>query len=245
MGIFDPEMITIDAADAPIGTPFDALPALAADFADIGVEPEWLRKECPRFILRIERYRIARYPVSRGDWLAYLTIAGDAATAGAADGDTGRADHPAAVSHAGAVAYAEWLSLQTGRSFRLPTEFEWEYAAAGPDSHAYPWGMDYRPGLANTAEEDVGDTVPAGKRLTNTAWCGAVDMAGNAEEWTASRYRPYPGGEAIHDGFNPDGAPYVVTRGGSWRLSRDCARCQRRHGALGDAVVGLRLAETP
>jgi toxoflavin biosynthesis protein ToxD len=245
MGIFDPEMITIQAADAPIGTPLDSLPAIAAELADIGLKPEWLRKECPRFTLRIERYRIARHPITRAEWLAYLTIAGKASAADAFGDDPTRAEHPAGVSHGEAVAYAAWLSLQTGRGFRLPTEFEWEYAAAGPEADAYPWGMDYRPGLANTAEERTGDTVPVGKRLTNTSWCGAVDMAGNVEEWTGSVYRPYPGGEAIRDGFNPDGRAYVVTRGGSWRQSRDCARCQRRHGAFDGAVVGLRLAETP
>ena len=53
-----------------------------------------------------------------------------------------------------------------------------------------------------------------------------------------------PGGSPVRDNFNADGGDYHVTRGGSFLLGRDCARCQRRHGALEDAAIGLRLAET-
>ena len=98
--------------------------------------------------------------------------------------------------------------------------------------------------LSPLAEAGHADTRPIGDNPANVSWCGAVDMAGNVEEWTASLYRPYPGGSPVRDDFNPEGEPYVVTRGGSYRLGRDCARCQRRHGAFDDAVVGLRLAES-
>jgi len=42
-----------------------------------------------------------------------------------------------------AYAYCKWLSAQTGETYRLPTEAEWEYAGRGPQSNIFPWGNDY------------------------------------------------------------------------------------------------------
>lgn len=71
--------------------------------------------------------------------------------------------------------------------------------------------------------------------------------AGNVEEWTASAYRPYPGGRAIEDDFfDAYGLGYAVVRGGSFALGGDVSRCARRHGQLPAPAyhryVGLRLA---
>ncbi len=245
MTVAMPTMIEIAADDAPIGTTFADLDRLAAEFADIGVKIEWLRKEAPRFRLRIETFRIAKLPVSRVDYAVFLEQAGQHEVARAHGPNTDLAAHPVRLSFDEATAYCGWIGRETGRGFRLPTEFEWEYAAAGPDAHTYPWGPDYRPGIANTSEAGHGRTRPIGETAGNVSWCGAVDMAGNVEEWTSSLYRPYPGGSPVTDDFNPNGQSYVVTRGGSFRQHRDCTRCQRRHGAFADAAVGLRLAETP
>src|SRR4030095_15296150 len=53
------------------------------------------------------------------------------------------------VSWQDAVEYAKWLSGQTGRRYRLPTEAEWEYAARGGKETAYWWGNDWVNGIAN------------------------------------------------------------------------------------------------
>jgi len=74
------------------------------------------------------------------------------------------------------------------RGMQLPSEREWEYAARGPSSFIFPWGNTYESGLAveDSSPHEVG-TLPQGR-----SWVGALDMAGNAAEWTSSLYAPYP-----------------------------------------------------
>ena len=94
MTVVVPTMIEIAAVDAPIGTPFADLDRLAAEFADIGVKIEWLRKEAPRFRLRIEAFRIAKLPVSRVDYAIFLERTGQHEVARAHGPDTALAAHP-------------------------------------------------------------------------------------------------------------------------------------------------------
>ena len=94
-------------------------------------------------------------------------------------------DHPVtSVTWEGAAAY----SLHHG--LRLPTEAEWEYAARGPESRVYPWGDDWDATRCSNAEnmKPGTTTVPVGSFATGASWCGALDMAGNAEQWCSDRY---------------------------------------------------------
>ncbi|WP_101927613.1 MULTISPECIES: formylglycine-generating enzyme family protein [Luteimonas] len=167
------------------------------------------------------------------------------------------------VSAKDAEAYAQWLSAQSGRNYRLPSEAEFEYAFRSGSSERYPWGegtppegsgnmtgaLDRSPGgrAWGNAFPDYGDDywgpAPVGSFEANT-W-GVHDLAGNVSEWMADcwheNYRRAP-----KDGsawVNP-GCRNQVIRGGSWASSPAQTRASWRALAPVDttnARIGFRV----
>ncbi|WP_245533992.1 formylglycine-generating enzyme family protein [Effusibacillus pohliae] len=144
-----------------------------------------------------------------------------------------------------ADAYIRWLSRRTGRKFRLPSEYEWEYAAAGPERLEFPWGNEFLDDHANTVESGLLISTPVGIFPKGYSRFGVADMAGNVEEYVADNYGPYPGGKTVEDDLSHSQGAYRVARGGSFTRLRDLARCKRRHGRFPRDIyaVGFRLAE--
>ncbi|NJP07020.1 MAG: formylglycine-generating enzyme family protein, partial [Chloroflexaceae bacterium] len=148
-----------------------------------------------------------------------------------------------------AVAYARWLSAQTGREYRLPTEAEWEKAARGPDGLIWPWGNEWRDGMANSNEAGHDVTIAVGNYPDGASPYGALDMAGNVWEWCSSSWEDYP--LAIEDEWSEQ---YLDQRqkyhgriilGCSYRCSKESVRGANRY--YYDArnhfdIVGIRLA---
>ena len=117
-----------------------------------------------------------------------------------------------------AAEYAEWLSAQTGKRYRLPTEAEWEYAARAGTTTEYFWGNDIGENRANCDDDSCGDwwgnTAPVGSFQAN-AW-GLHDMHGNVWEW-------------VQDCWN-DSYTDAPTDGSAW-MSGDCGQRAGRGGA--------------
>ena len=159
-----------------------------------------------------------------------------------------RANHPVVnVSWEDANAYAQWLSAQTNRRYRLPSEAEWEYAARGGSTTAYSWGGNVGNGLANCngcgSTWDNDSTAPIGMFAANP-W-GLHDMHGNVWEWLA---------DCRNDNYNgapSDGAARVtgdclrrILRGGSWSSSPANVRVARREwddASLRTNEIGFRV----
>lgn len=164
------------------------------------------------------------------------------------DAEWNGADQPVVcVSWFEAVAYARWLSAQTGQALRLPTEAEWEKAARGPDGFIWPWGNTWKEGRCNTEEAGIGTTTPVGSYPEGASPYGALDMAGNVWEWTATRWtKDYP--YAVEDEWTAEylaGEGGRMLRGGSWFNEQRGVRGASRiisYPRARDLSIGLRLA---
>jgi toxoflavin biosynthesis protein ToxD len=217
-------------------------------YAGLGLRPEWIEKERPAHRVLLAPYRLAKYPVTNLEYRAFVEDTGYGELPGSwplGIYPCEWANHPAyTLSDQAAIAYVRWLSGKTGEAYRLPTEAEWEHAAAGPCRHEFPWGDDFKPDHANTAESGLFRSSAVGMFPLGMSPYGCMDMAGNVEEYVDSLYAPYPGGTPVRDDLDTCSWPNRIARGGSFTRFRDLARTRRRHGRYARAiyVMGFRLA---
>ncbi|MEU5901845.1 formylglycine-generating enzyme family protein [Streptomyces venezuelae] len=235
------DWVEIPAGVLRRGTPADEVAGVARRYADTGVPVEWYMKEAPRTEIHVPAFRIARTPVTVRQWSRFARSTGRPFP-------TAPAEHPVTgVDWESATAYCGWLGERLGGlAVRLPTEDEWERAARGDDDREFPWGDEYRTGLANLVDLGIGTTTPVGSYPQGASPFGVLDMAGNVDEWTATLYAPYPGAPSEVPRTEDWAFDRHVTRGGAFRHDRDLARCARRHGAyekdLEAIGVGFRVA---
>jgi len=158
-------------------------------------------------------FRIGRFEVTNRQFRAFRP---DHISGRNADDVSNRDDYPVTfVTWHDANAFCEWASRHTGRSIRLPTEAEWEYAARAGTTTRYSFGddiaelKDYAWYRGNTGG-DAHQARPVG-RLKPNPW-GLYDIHGNVAEWCFDWYGDYPRWPII----DPQGPP-----SGTWRVSRE------------------------
>ena len=234
-----PEMVHIPAGPFLMGTTDQQVDWLAQrdDMARKWKERKSFSREQPQHTLALAGYAIGKYPVTVGEYRAFLRAGGyqcyrywtEVAWAWRESlgkvqpefwGDEKWAGDDrlpvVGVSWYEAGAYCRWLSEETGEHYRLPTEAEWEKAARGTDGRMYPWGDEFDAGRCNTREGRLNKTAPVGRHSPEgESPHRCAEMAGNASDWTLSQYRPYPYDGS--DGRNEEeGEAERVIRGGSW-----------------------------
>ena len=177
--------------------------------------------------------------------------------------------HPVVnVSWNDAVAFCKWLSAKEGKTYRLPTEAEWEYTCRAGTRTLYQHGDDPEglvsvgnvfdgtakaslttlpPAILNSclnAKDGYVFASPVGKFRANAF--GLFDMHGNAWEWCQDWYgEDYYGESPGIDPTGPTVATARVSRGGSWFFTaRDCRSAIRGGSAPGSrfSALGFRVA---
>ena len=145
------------------------------------------------------------------------------------------------MSQYAAKQYTKWLSLLTGRFYRLPSEAEWEYACRGGTTTAYHFGDDASmlPKYGWFYENANETTHPIGQKLPNP-W-GLYDMHGNVAEWVFDAllkdgYKQFAGKKLkMEDAIAWPKKLYPrVSRGGNWDLDAEDCRSAARLGSNDD-----------
>jgi len=148
------------------------------------------------------------------------------------------------VRWAEAAAFCAWRAQ--GR--RLPTEFEWEATARGPEGRRYPWGDAPDTSAAELALDTVAAArarrasagpVRVGTHPRGDSPLGVADLVGNVWEWTSSRLLPYPGGH-----LQPGGDTLYVIRGGAYNTPPAFATGFYRAGVAASPRTRGEIAQT-
>ncbi|MGB5677770.1 MAG: SUMF1/EgtB/PvdO family nonheme iron enzyme [Gammaproteobacteria bacterium] len=238
-GSKDPEMVRIEGGRFWMGS-------------DRSVDSAAVSNEQPRHEVSIGPFYIGKYEVTFEEYNAFVR-----STGAREPDDKGyrRGRRPVVdVSWEDAIAYAEWLSEQTGMRYRLPTEAEWEYAARGGTETLYWWGNDVQQDgkvWANCngcgTNEWSRRPAPVGSFQPNAF--GVHDTAGNVWEWVQDcwhwSYEGAPDDGSVWEASEGVDCNKRVFRGGSWhgtpRELRSAHRARNRPGTSA-LVLGFRLA---
>lgn len=202
--------------------------------------------ELPVQTLKMHGFHMSKYKITFDEYDVFVNATGYAKPN---DKGWGRDKRPViGVTWNDAVAYAEWLSEQTGKHYRLPTEAEWEYAARAGTTTKYWWGDTIGHNKANCGGcgslWDYKKTAPVGSFPPNGF--GLYETVGNVWEWTCSEYALYSEGKHLECSQETTGQR--VARGGSWNYRPGGVRSAYR--SYYDTVnkypdLGFRLISMP
>jgi len=181
----------------------------------------------------IDNFAIGRYEITFAEYDRFAQTTGKIKSN---DEGWGRGNRPVInVSWQDAMDYTAWLSQQTDKQYRLPTEEQWEYIARAGTTTQYWWGNTIGNKRANCngcgSSWDFRKTAPVGSFSANAF--NLYDIVGNVWEWTCSKYEAkYNGQEqyclSSHRGIHV--SPHkVVLRGGSWNDKPKVVRVSNRY----------------
>lgn len=274
-----PKMVVIPTGRFYMGTPdsvtqFEGVKAKRAK-RERPVHPVWVKL----------RFAIGKYEITRTQYAAFIQDNGYTAPGGckywtgekfeiADDKDWKDPGYPQGDNHPAvciswndAKAYTKWLSLKTGKAYRLPSEAEWEYAARAGSGTARFWGNNSakackfanvfdKTGAASgefltmtphRCDDGYKQTSPVGSYMANAF--GLHDTAGNAWEWNEDCWhKSYSGAPIDNRAWTASGrCNQRIVRGGSWISIARYVRSGNRSKINKDSRIyrnGFRVALT-
>jgi sulfatase modifying factor 1 len=177
----------------------------------------------------VDEFWLASCAVTNAGFAEFVRDTGSPSAPFCGNPDFSRAAQPVvAVSWFEAVKYCEWLSRSTGRSYRLPTEAEWERAARGDvENRLYPWGDDPPQSLPDYEKRWQRGPEPVAQYAPNPF--GLYDICENVHEWCSDWYQAaYYAQSPERNPTGPDRGERRASRGGSWRHHVKASRCSAR-----------------
>ena len=197
--------------------------------------------EQPIHTISINSFAIGRYEITFAEYDQFALATGHKLPK---DEGWGRGKRPVInVTWQDATAYTNWLNKQTGYTYRLPTEAEWEYANRATTSTKYWWSNKIGNNQGNCdgcgSRWDNKKTAKVGSFATN--YFGLYDTVGNVYEWTCSEYESKYNGKEQSCLKSSENS--MVIRGGSWyslpNYTRSSARFKSKSS---DFTIGFRVA---
>jgi formylglycine-generating enzyme required for sulfatase activity len=201
--------------------------------------------EMPVHRVTIKPFEISKFPITIGEWnqcvaakvCEYIPTGDDASPV-------------TNLSWSDTRQFLTWLAQITQKSFRLPSEAEWEYAARGGADTNYWWGDQLQVGMANCqgCGGPYDSTQPARVGSFKPNPFGLYDMGGNVDQWVEDCWH------SSYQGAPVDGSPWIeegclshVIRSGSWKNDPSYVRSASRDHydtSIRYPTHGLRIARS-
>jgi formylglycine-generating enzyme required for sulfatase activity len=233
-----PELVVLPPGEFMMGSPAD--------------EPGRQDNEDPLHKVTISQpFAVSKFEVTFADWDACVSVGGCPRDDRASDIGWGRDRRPVIfVSWDDAQKYVAWLSWMTGKTYRLLTAAEWEYAARAGTTTAYSWGDEIGRNNANCdgcgSQWDNTKTAPVGSFAPSSF--GLHDMHGNVWEWVEDcNTSTYKGAPTDGSAWTTGDCSRRVIRSGSWAVGPGSLRSALQSASpaftrLSD--MGFRVART-
>jgi sulfatase modifying factor 1 len=204
--------------------------------------------EKPAHRVWVDAFELGAYQLTNAQYADFLSATSTAPPTFWSDPNFNHPKMPVvAVSWHEATSYCDWLSDASGKSYRLPTEAEWERAArAGAEASLYPWG-DAPPELVpDYAKRWKLGPEPVGLYPPNAY--GLYNLGDNVHEWCADWYDDaYYERSLERNPQGPISGTRRASRGGSWRHHIKVTRTAARSSIPPEfqyADYGFRVART-
>ncbi len=202
-------------------------------------DPDAYQNEKPQHQVKLNSFAIGKYPVTQAQYQAVMGT-------NPSYFKNNPQNPVEMVSWDDAQAFCQKLSQITGKTYRLPTEAEWEYACRAGTTTRFYFGDDasqlgdYAWYIGNSQKT----THPVGQKKPN-AW-GLYDMSGNVWEWCEDNWHDnYIGAPTDGSAWIENGDDYQIVRGGSWYYyPPDCRSAVRYYGrrrVVNDFNLGFRV----